>query len=165
MARVSSAKDAILEWSVFLSMSLISIRNIRGPMTLPCGTPLITGRGDDSVPLTITDCVRFERNSLIHDRSLPLIPKLKAFARTILWSTLSNALAKSRYTTSTLLPCSSSEMMLSWWERSCVRHERPGRNPCWFSFMRLFWSRKPASLFRRIFSKILMMCDVKATGL
>ena len=104
VARVSSAKDAILEWSVFSSMSPISIRNIRGPMTLPCGTPLITGRGDDSVPFTITDYVRFERNSFIHDRSLPLIPKLKAFARTILWSTLSNALAKSRYMTSTLFP-------------------------------------------------------------
>ena len=42
-------------------MSLKKIINKRGPRMDPWGTPEVTGRGEEWVVPTLTDCVRSER--------------------------------------------------------------------------------------------------------
>jgi hypothetical protein len=45
-------------------MSDISMRNSRGPITLPCGTPDLTHTGSDVVPSTTTTPAAFVPGSL-----------------------------------------------------------------------------------------------------
>ena len=46
---VSSAKEVTVACCTSVSMSLVIIRNRRGPSTEPCGTPLVTVDGSDGL--------------------------------------------------------------------------------------------------------------------
>ena len=54
--------------------SFMKAMKSRGPSTLPCGTPEVTGEVSDLKPSSTTCCVLPERKSCIHFSKLPLIP-------------------------------------------------------------------------------------------
>ena len=87
-------------------MSPIMTRNTRGLRTLPWRTPEVTGWDFDEHPFTQADCVLALRNALKKLSILPEILLLLSFSRAMPISTLSNALAKSKYMTSTFAPFS-----------------------------------------------------------
>ena len=76
--------------------------NSSGPSTVPWGTPLSTFSGSDLLPLTMTNCCLLERKLSNHLRIFPEIPMDFSLHNNIVWSTLSNALLKSKYITSAL---------------------------------------------------------------
>ena len=52
--------------------SFIYFTKSKGPMTLPCGIPLVTGAVSDNVSLIQTCCVRFAKKDFIHPIYYPL---------------------------------------------------------------------------------------------
>ena len=52
--------------SMWLGMSLMYVKNNKGPSTVPCGTPDNTSSLSDFVPSSTTCCFLFERKDLIH---------------------------------------------------------------------------------------------------
>ena len=86
--------------------------------------------------------VRPVKKQWSHFPSLPLTPRSLIFRKVTPMSTLSNALAKSRYVMSTGFPSSRSRVIRSKCSKSWLRHDRPLLNPCWdglkrwFSFMK-----------------------------
>ena len=110
---VSSAKLERKTWLTFRSMSPIRTRYNNGPSTEPRGTPDLTGDGSDLTLFTSTDCVLCVRKRCIHRPIFPEIPKELSFLSVIMKSTLSNAFAKSKYTTSTQSSFSMSSRMWS----------------------------------------------------
>ena len=90
---VSSAKLDMNDVATSLSMSPINIRNRRGPITEPWGTPDKTGLGEDLTPLTTTVWDRLLRKLCSHWPSCPPMPMASSFFRVIPRSSLSNALA------------------------------------------------------------------------
>ena len=161
---VSSVKLDMNDVATSLSLSPISIRNIRGPITEPWGTPDKTGLGEDLTPLTTTVWDRLLRKLCSHWPRCPPMPMASSFFRMIPMSSLSNALAKSRYMTSTALPSSRCLVMRSKWASSWLRQEWAARNPCWPALKSRCSSRKLTICFRTTFSKVLIRMDVKATG-
>jgi len=95
------------------------IWNSRGPRTVPCGTPLITGWGDEVDPSQRTLWVLFDKNADIHFKMSPLTPyKLSLCSRR--WcGILSNALLKSSKTASICQPSSKP------FARSCIATSVP----------------------------------------
>ena len=64
-SRASSANSFI--WLVKSDvMSLMYVRNISGPSTVPWGTPERTGASPDDLPSTITLCVLFVKYAVNH---------------------------------------------------------------------------------------------------
>ena len=59
---------------ILLVMSLIYNKNIRGPSTVPCGTPDVTVTGVEDLPLRSTHCVRSVNHVLIQLYVLFLMP-------------------------------------------------------------------------------------------
>ena len=112
---VSSANFNIL-LAIPWSKSLIKTRNKTGHNTEPCGTPLQTLIHPDHLPLIDTRCLLSFNQSSITFRILPLMP---------CFCTLSNALARSKNTTSTLWPSSTLCKTLSKNSRVLVRQELP----------------------------------------
>ena len=53
-----------------------SLKSI-GPSTLPCGIPLVTSAQFENFPFTENRWRRFVRNSFIHAKIGPVIPKLE----------------------------------------------------------------------------------------
>ena len=160
----SSAKLDMNDVPTSLSMSPISIRNRRGPITEPWGTPDKTGLREDLTPLTTTVWDRLLRKLFSHWPSCPPMAMASSFFRVIPLSSLSNALVKSRYMTSTALPSSRCLVMRSKWASSWLWQERAARNPCWPALKTRCSSRKLTTCFRTIFSKVLNRMDVKTTG-
>ena len=94
--RESSANSAAKARWRSLSRSLIIMIKRIGPRTVPWGTPDSTGEGEDRAPLAETCWYRRERKVWSH---APILPPMRAFfilEQRMAWSTLSNALAKSR---------------------------------------------------------------------
>src|ERR1700755_459724 len=89
-----------------LSKSFIYIRNKSGPSTEPCGTSLFTVSHNDLLPLSNTHCLLFFNHSLIQLCTIPSIPYCDNFCISLTWGTLSKALLKSKYMTSTGSPLS-----------------------------------------------------------
>ena len=93
------------------------------------------------------------------------IPKDDAFAKSILWSTLSNALLKSRRMASVWL------LLLRVWAKSlavvisCVSQLLPFLKPCWRGVMRLLLSRCVMMLLWTMCSKIFDGILVREMGL
>ena len=56
------------------TISLMKRMNKRGPRTLPCGTPLVTGWDFDSDELILTDCVLLDRKETIQWCRFSLMP-------------------------------------------------------------------------------------------
>ena len=110
---VSSAKLDKKADASSLSISPMRQRNSRGPSTDPCGTPERTGEGDERFPLTLIVCVLPVMKEWIHLPRLPLTLREWSFLSKISKSTLSKALAKSKYKVSTSCPSSMSCSMCS----------------------------------------------------
>ena len=93
------------------------------------------------------------------------IPKDDAFAKSILWSTLSNALLKSRRMASVWL------LLLRVWAKSlavvisCVSQLLPFLKPCWRGVMRLLLSRCVMMLLWTMCFKIFDGILVREMGL
>ena len=71
--KLSSAKRRMSD-SVWLGMSLMYVKNNKGPSTVPCGTPDNTSSLSDFVPSITTCCFLFERKDLIHALVRPRMP-------------------------------------------------------------------------------------------
>ena len=102
---ISSANFSTLLF-ISLSIELTNIIKSNGPKTEPWGTPLMTSFHSDLHPFKITLCWRPDSHSSIQLSNVPLIPWALSCISSLLWGTLSNALLKSRYATSSCLPWS-----------------------------------------------------------
>ena len=61
-------------------MSLIKIRNNKGPNTDPCGTPYFpVSPKSEFIPLVVVCCFLFDKYDSNHLRTLPLAPKYRNF--------------------------------------------------------------------------------------
>ena len=74
----------------------MTIRNNMGPRTLPWGTPALTGRGDERVPLRAIRWQREWRKSVIQEWSWPSIPKADSLENKAGCQTVSKARDMSR---------------------------------------------------------------------
>ena len=141
------------------------MRKRRGPRTVPWGTPERTGDGSDLAPSTSTVCVLLVRKEWIHFNIWGPIPSDDAFARRILWSTLSNALLKSKRMASVWLlelsVCAKSLAVVI----SCVSQLLAFLNPCWRGVIRLFESRCFMMLLCTMCSKSFDVMLVREIGL
>ena len=86
--------------------SLMKSRNKRDPKTVPWGTPEETVVATDDWPSSTTHCVRPNRKLVIQSWRWPLTPSCYIFIRSLLCSTLSKALEKSRRIQSICSPTS-----------------------------------------------------------
>ena len=98
---------------VFLPMSLIIMRKISGPRTVPCGMPLCTEDSSDFAPFATTNCFLFTKKLWIHMAMFSCVPNTFIFWQRIPMSTLSNALLKSRYIVSMFPPSYIASIMSS----------------------------------------------------
>ena len=64
-------------------------------MTVPWGTPDVTGLASDDIPSKTTVCSRSVRKDDIHPRVVPVTPIASSFFSRCLCATLSNAFEKS----------------------------------------------------------------------
>ena len=99
---------------------------------------------------------------------MPTLPPIRApfsFLQRMAWSTLSKALAKSRYIVSMALPDSRTLVMVSTWLSNWERVDLPWRKPCWFIGSKLFSCRCLTIAALTIFSKILIKWEVREIGL
>ena len=71
--KLASAKRRTSD-SVWLGMSLLYVKNNKGPSTVTCGTPDNTSSLSDSVPSSTTCCFLFELKDLIHALMRPRMP-------------------------------------------------------------------------------------------
>jgi len=86
-------------WTVdrtLLGRSFMYTRNNRGPVTVSCGTPDITGDSEDVWPSSTTSWVRPCKKSVIQLRVEFLMPYCSNFRSRREWDTLSNASEKLR---------------------------------------------------------------------
>ena len=124
------------------------------------------GQERNGILLSVTNCLRLSRKSLIHARSFPLMSKIWSLRTKISLSTLLNAFAKSRYTTSCSLPSRILWIKLSICLRICVRQLGPFLKLCWLFERRLLVSIVCSTNFFLIFlSNIFIKCDVRDIGL
>ena len=73
----SSVNRAAKALSRFLSRSYIIMMKRIGPRTVPCGTPDITGEGEEMAPLAATCCVLLFKKEYRNTPTLP--PILSSF--------------------------------------------------------------------------------------
>ena len=117
---------------------------------VPCGVPKVTLDQLDLVPLRITRCLRPVRKCLSQACKQPSIPLFFNFSRSRSWGTLSNALARSRKTTSVGrdklrdLTHSFND------DNGCVTVDLPFRKPNWLLFIRLHGQKSRTSSFVRL---------------
>lgn len=100
-----------------------------GPMTLPCGIPLVTGAGLDFAPFTTTHCCLAFRNAWIQLRTLPWMPYDSIFVTRRRWGTESKAFMKSMKTMPILSPASRVSVQVSITSRSWVVQDLPCTKP------------------------------------
>ena len=122
---VSSAKLDKNVDVISLSMSPIKTKNKRNPSTDPWGTPELTSDRSLLATFTMSACFLSVRKEYTHCPSLPDMPMLWSFLIVTRKSTLSKALVKSRYTTSTFWPLSSNRVIWSKWAISWLRQNLP----------------------------------------
>ena len=89
--RVSNCPQIVeSSWDFTVSgKSFIWQRNIRGPNTVPCGTPDSTGADSECSLSTTTFICLSWRKELSHLCKLPLIPYASNLCRSLLWGTVS----------------------------------------------------------------------------
>ncbi|CAL4069239.1 unnamed protein product [Meganyctiphanes norvegica] len=135
---VSSAKHLMILLLTSSSMSDIIITKSMAASTVPCGTPDLTSCSSDISPFATTLYFLSLRNSLIHMPTFPFILCFTNFCNRMLWFTLSNALAKSRYTVSILTPSAIASYISQKCSSSWVCVLFPGTNPCCPGFIKPF---------------------------
>ena len=91
----SSANNLIVPDMSLILMSFKYFKNMKGPSTVPLGTPESTGTSCDALPSTTTRCVRHVRYVLSHSCASPRTPLASKFLRRWRWGTLSNAFWRS----------------------------------------------------------------------
>ena len=119
------------------SISFINIKNSNGPNTKPCGTPLFTSAQPDTFPFILTLCLLSANQFLIHLKYCPPMPCASNFVNKQACGTLSNALAKSRYITSTGTPSFKNLVTVSRYSSRFFRQDLPFLKPCCVAFIRL----------------------------
>ena len=72
-----------------------------GPVTEPCGIPLIASDQEEYELFVTTHCFLPVRKAAIHFSNIPSGPYAFSFVNSLLWSTEWNAFLKSRYAIST----------------------------------------------------------------
>ena len=144
--------------------SLIYIKNRTGPRTLPWGTPLTTSSHPDLASPTRTLWRRPVRNDLIQLYNRPRIPYEYNLLNRRSCGTESNALAKSKYTTSIGFRLSSISVYLLITVISWDTQERPATNPCW-CLLRACFSKWLIKVSRTMDSINLQAIEVRLTGL
>ena len=82
----------------------MKISNSNGPRILPWGTPTVTVSGDEWKWSISVICCRFDRYDLNQLIDLFVKPNEDIFFMSRLWSTVSNAFAKSKNTAPVKLP-------------------------------------------------------------
>ena len=162
--REQSANREVNVFSKLLSMSLIMMMNRIGPRTVPWGTPDVTGDGLDRAPFPETCWVLLVRKVWSQGPIFPSILNYFNLEHRMEWSTLSNALEKSRYTESRSFPDSSTLVIVSVWKSNWERVERPFKKPCWYCRRRLLSSRWVTMAFLRIFSNSLVIWEIRDMG-
>ena len=105
---LSSANCHTLDIIPSSIISLMNIKNNNGPRTESWGTPLITFAHLDNLPLIFNLCLLPPSQFFIHLVKCPSIPCASSFLSNLACGTLSNALSKSRWITSTGTPSSNS---------------------------------------------------------
>jgi len=136
----SSAKRRISD--VMLSeTSLMYRRKSKGPRTVPCGTPDVTGSQVDWDPFTTTRCLRLDKKELIQLSVLPRIPYESILVSKRWWGTESKAFEKSKIATSVGDPESRALAQSSIASINWVSHKWPDLKPCWRGVIMLFSSR------------------------
>ena len=141
----SSAKRRMLDF-IPHSMSFINNKNSNGPRTVPCGTPEITSSQEDWQPSTTTRCFLFQIKEEIQRLVVPVIPYDLSFSNNFWWGTESNALLKSKTSTSVRWPESRDAHQSLIESTNWVSHEKPDLKPCWFGTSILLYGRKPLML-------------------
>ena len=103
---VSSANN-LIEHSISKTMSLINIRNRRGPRIDPCGTPAFIVSRVDSLPFINYFLFSKWKNSLLSNLEETPLPQKILISRSTLWcQTRSNALLISKNTMRISFPLS-----------------------------------------------------------
>ena len=148
-----------------VSISLMKMRNSRGPSTLPCGTPDKTSIQDENDPFSTTRCTLSPSQSPIHFSTFPSTPWALSFFRSLFTGTLSNALAKSRNATSNGVPSSTAAVAFSMNSSKFVTQDRPFMNPCWLRLIKPFLSRCSTMASFITDSITLQLTEVSETGL
>ena len=124
----------------------------RGPRTEPCGTPDETSFQVENSPLSTVLCDLSLSQSCTHASRWPPIPCASILARRRLCGTLSKALEKSRYITSTDFPSSCKLVIRSKNSRRLVVQDLFLRNPCLDQAIQT--AQDPLSLYRPSFQNI-----------
>jgi len=132
-----SSANILMIWLTSSRMSLMYMTKRSGPRTLPRGTPLVTSLQSATCWPMVTRCFRSERKSLIQFTMLSSKPYAAILAHNEAWHTLSNALANSRNTTSTLYPLSMPSLILSTVSNRFVIVDLLSTKPCCSGAMRL----------------------------
>ncbi|XP_064323789.1 uncharacterized protein LOC135316058 [Phalacrocorax carbo] len=124
-----------------LARSLMNMLNRTGPSTDPWGTPPVTGLQPDSARLIMTLGVLILSEFCVHLTVPSSNPHFLSLPVRMLWETVSNALLKSRQTTSTALPSSTqpvtpaqkavSQEPCGWWRsgQPCPRDQPCRQQP------------------------------------
>ena len=147
-----------------LPISLIYERNIKGPSTVPCGTPDVTLAVLDLSPSMVTCCSRCVSHASSHDRMFPFMPYDSSFFSRRLCGTVSKALLKSNMSISTWWLLSRFLALSSVVMTSCYSHDRLFLKPCWKSTSMLCLSRWFIICLNMTCSMILQGTDVNDTG-
>ena len=142
----------------------MKIKKNSGPSILPCGTTDRTAIQPEAVPLRTTCCQHSFSQALIQLYSFPRIPWALTFFSSLSTGTLSNAFAKSRYTTSTGMPLSTDAVTFSRKYRRLLVQDFPCIKPCWVALISLCLARCSTMSSFRIDYIILQQTGVKETG-
>ena len=139
---MSSANIVIFECCSSDWMPLIYTKNNKGPNMLPCGTPMVIfAEGDNA--LTHIDCwTRPERYERSHSKLFPATPSDLSLLIRSRWSTVSNALGRSRNTVPVTHPLSILSRTWSVKAIKAVEVERFSRKPNCDCDNNLFSSKK-----------------------
>ena len=103
---MSSANIVIFERCSSDWMPLIYTKNNKGPKILPCGTPIVIFAGGENALTHIVCWTRPERYERNHSKLFPATPSDLSFLIRSRWSTVSNALRRSRNTVPVTHPLS-----------------------------------------------------------
>ena len=126
---MSSANIVIFECCSSDWTPLIYIKNNNGPKMIPCGTPMVIFAGGDNA-LTHIDCwTRPERYQRNHSKLFPATPSDLSLLIRSRWSTVSNALRRSRNTVPVTHPLSILSRTWSVKAIKAVEVERFSRKP------------------------------------
>ena len=154
---MSSANIVIFECCSSDWMPLIYTKNNNGPKMLPFGTPMVIFAGGDNA-LTHIDCwtrpERYERN---HSKLFPATPSDLSLLIRSRWSTVSNALRRSRNTVPVTHPLSILSRTWSVKAIKAVEVERFSRKPNCDCDNNLFSSKKELNWICADLSMILLI--------